>query len=49
MTPFIQSNYSGLLERIAVAIILQWYVVTGLRIIAVSRGRERLEGHDAAA
>jgi len=40
MTPFIQGEYSGLLERISVAILLQWYAVSGLRLIAVSRGRD---------
>lgn len=38
MTPFIQGQYAGLLERISVAIIVQWYAVTGLRLIAVARG-----------
>ena len=40
MMPYIQGEYSGLLERIAVAIVVQWYVITGLRLIAVSRGHE---------
>ncbi len=40
MTPFIQGQYSGLLERISVTIILQWYVITGLRLVVASRGGE---------
>jgi hypothetical protein len=39
MIPFVQGPYAGLLERISVAILLQWYVGSGLRIIAVARGR----------
>lgn len=36
-TPFIQGEYSGLIERISVAIIVQWYALTGLRLVAASR------------
>lgn len=32
MTPFIEGYYSGLLERISVSIILQWYVIMGIRL-----------------
>lgn len=49
MMPFIQGEYSGLLERISVAILLQWYAMTGLCLIAVSRGREPFATHGAAA
>jgi len=37
MVPFIQGQYSGLLERISVTIILQWYAMTGLRLIRAHR------------
>jgi hypothetical protein len=37
MTPFIRGPYAGLLERISVAIMLQWYVVIGLRVMQVAR------------
>lgn len=39
MAPFVQGPYAGLLERINVAILLQWYVVTGMVLIGVARGR----------
>lgn len=39
MMPFVQGPYAGLLERISVAIMLQWYVVTGLTLVRVSRGK----------
>lgn len=48
MTPFIQGPYAGLLERISVAIIVQWYAMTGLRLISVARGYQPL-AHDAEA
>lgn len=37
MTPFIRGPYAGLLERISVAIMLQWYVVMGLRVMKVAQ------------
>lgn len=45
MLPFLQSDYEGLFERISTVIMLQWYVVLGLRLIALShedpgRGRD---------
>lgn len=40
MTPFIKGPYAGLLERISVAIMLQWYVVMGLKVMSLARGRE---------
>lgn len=42
MIPFVQGAYAGLLERISVGILLQWYVVMGLLLIRVSRGRTAL-------
>jgi hypothetical protein len=39
MTPFIRGPYAGILERISVAIMLQWYVVMGLRVMTVARVR----------
>lgn len=39
MTPFVRGPYAGLLERISVAIMLQWYVVMGLRMMGVARHR----------
>lgn len=48
MTPFVQGKYSGLLERISVAIMLQWYAVSGLRLIAVSRGRRPVDKDGSA-
>jgi hypothetical protein len=39
MIPFVQGQYAGLLERISVALILQWYVGTGLVLIVTSRIR----------
>lgn len=38
MTPFVQGEYAGLLERVNVAILLQWYVVSG---IILMRGAPR--------
>lgn len=38
MSPFVQGPYAGLLERIAVAIMLQWYVVTGIAVMREGRG-----------
>jgi hypothetical protein len=40
MIPFIQGAYTGLLERISVGIIVQWYVVMGALLISLSRGRK---------
>lgn len=37
MAPFVQGPYAGLLERISVAILLQWYVVMGLHVVRVAR------------
>lgn len=37
MAPFVQGPYAGLLERIAVGILLQWYVVTGVRLVREAR------------
>ena len=39
MTPFVRGPYAGLLERISVAIMLQWYVVMGLSVMGVARER----------
>lgn len=39
MTPFIRGGYAGLLERVSVGIMLQWYVVMGLTVMKVARGR----------
>lgn len=41
MTPFVQGPYAGLLERINVSILLQWYVVSGIVLIRVSRPKEQ--------
>ncbi len=41
MTPFIQGPYAGLLERVNVAILLQWYVVAGLALIRRSTADRR--------
>jgi hypothetical protein len=38
MVPFVQGPYAGLLERVSVAIMLQWYVGSGLVVMAVARG-----------
>lgn len=38
MAPFVQGPYGGLLERINVAILLQWYVVSGIVLIRRSYG-----------
>ena len=38
MAPFVQGLYAGLLERINVAILLQWYVVSGIVLIRRSYG-----------
>lgn len=40
MVPFIQGQYAGLLERISVTIIGQWYAVSGLLLVYLARGRE---------
>lgn len=37
MTPFVQGQYAGLLERINVAILLQWYAGSGLVLIRKAR------------
>lgn len=37
MTPFVQGPFAGLLERVNVATLLQWYVVSGVVLIGVSR------------
>lgn len=37
MTPFVQGSYAGLLERISVAIMLQWYIVMGAKVMRVAR------------
>jgi hypothetical protein len=42
MSPFVQGPYAGLLERISVGILIQWYLVMGLFLVSVSgvfRGR----------
>lgn len=36
MSPFLQGNYAGLLERISVSIILQWYAVSGICVMNAS-------------
>lgn len=41
MAPFVQGPYAGLLERINVAILLQWYVVSGLVLIRASGASPR--------
>lgn len=41
MTPFMEGPLTGLLERISVGIIVQWYVVMGLRLMAQGRGARR--------
>lgn len=38
MTPFVQGQYAGLLERVNVAMLLQWYVASGLVVVGVARG-----------
>lgn len=44
MIPFVQGAYAGLLERISVAILLQWYVVSGLRVMVACPGQgQRLQ------
>jgi hypothetical protein len=40
MVPFLKSDYEGLFERISVAVLIQWYVVMGVRLIAIARGHE---------
>ena len=37
MLPFVQGPYAGLLERISVGLILQWYAVSGAILILASR------------
>lgn len=47
MAPFVRGPYAGLLERVNVAILLQWYVVSGLLLVRASRGTgpgDRLKG-----
>lgn len=39
MTPFLHGPYAGLLERVSVSIMLQWYVGSGLVVMATARGR----------
>jgi hypothetical protein len=34
--PFVQGPYAGLLERVSVVLILQWYVVMGIRLVVGS-------------
>lgn len=36
MIPFVQGPYAGLLERVSVSLILQWYIVMGAVLIAES-------------
>lgn len=52
MTPFVRGAYAGLLERISVAIMLQWYAVMGFRVMHVARrgrvGRREHPAHPAA-
>jgi hypothetical protein len=38
IVPFLHSDYKGLFERNSIAIMLQWYVVLGVRLITISRG-----------
>lgn len=40
MTPFVQGPYAGLLERISVAIMVQWYAVMGIVVMRETRRRE---------
>jgi hypothetical protein len=52
MTPFVQGPFAGLLERINVSILLQWYVVSGTVLIRVSRSSPPLgwwDGHSRRA
>lgn len=35
MMPFIRGAYAGLLERVSVAIILQWYVLMGISLMSI--------------
>lgn len=44
MTPFIQGPFAGLLERISVAVMLQWYVIMGLGVMKVARGARPVTG-----
>lgn len=37
MTPFVQGEFAGLLERINVAMLLQWYVASGIVLMGVAR------------
>lgn len=41
MAPFVQGPSAGLLERINVAILLQWYVVSGLVLVRAARDRDQ--------
>jgi hypothetical protein len=47
MTPFIQGQFAGLLERISVTIIVQWYAMTGLFLIAKSRMHRLIDSYNA--
>jgi hypothetical protein len=37
MIPFMRGAYAGLLERVSVVLIIQWYAVTGIRLMFESR------------
>jgi hypothetical protein len=39
MVPFVQGPHAGLLERISVGLIIQWYAGTGLLVMLASRDR----------
>lgn len=41
MIRLLQGPYTGLLERISVGLIVQWYAVTGATLILASGGRDR--------
>lgn len=43
MVPFLHSDYEGLFERISTVIMLQWYIVLGVRLIALSRADRGLK------
>lgn len=45
MTPFIQGSFAGILERISVLIILQWYVIMGIKLITISMSKQPAENH----
>lgn len=40
MVPFLRSDYEGLFERITIALYIHWYIVMGIRLIAISRKDE---------